>query len=207
MRILACVTVACALALPATVARADIYAFTDDTGTTHFSNVPVDDRYKLVLEGREEAAPPAAGPGPAVSQALLARSAAYDPYVEAAARKVEVDEALIRAVIVVESAFNARAVSPRGAMGLMQLMPATAQQYGVSDAFDPEQNIKGGSRYLRDLIDRYDEDLELVLAAYNAGEGAVARHGNQVPPYKETRQYVPKVLRVYRALREMGQRT
>jgi soluble lytic murein transglycosylase-like protein len=107
---------------------------------------------------------------------------------------------LVRAIIVVESAFNPKAVSRRGAVGLMQLLPETARRYGVSNAFDPQQNILAGTRYLRDLIARYGNNLELVLAAYNAGTDAVERYGKRIPPYSETRQYVPAVLSIYRAL-------
>jgi soluble lytic murein transglycosylase-like protein len=118
--------------------------------------------------------------------------------VDAAARRHGLNQALIDAVIVAESGYNHRAVSRAGAVGLMQLMPDTARAYGVSDREDPAQNVDGGSRYLRDLLARY-LDLELALAAYNAGETAVERHGRRVPPYPETRDYVKKVLGLFRA--------
>jgi soluble lytic murein transglycosylase-like protein len=102
----------------------------------------------------------------------------------------------VRAVIQAESAWNVRAVSPKGALGLMQLMPATATDLGVTNPFDPEQNIRGGVKYLRFLLDRYDGNFELALAAYNAGPGAVDRHGRKVPPYRETQAYVRKIVSV-----------
>jgi soluble lytic murein transglycosylase-like protein len=102
----------------------------------------------------------------------------------------------------VESGFNPRAISRRGAIGLMQLLPTTARRYGAFNAFDPEQNIRAGALYLADLITRYGEKkLDLVLAAYNAGENAVEKYGRHVPPYRETRAYVPSVLKMYEALR------
>ena len=175
-------------------AYADIYSFVDAAGVTHFSNVPVDQRYRLLL-----ATPVEAGAEPRPGK-WLAKSALYDPMIERAARSAAVRPELVRAVIVVESAFNPRAVSKRGAQGLMQLRPATARRYGVSDAFDPEQNITAGAHYLRDLMVRFGNDLELTLAAYNAGEDAVERYGRSIPPFTETRNYVPAVMRVYHKL-------
>jgi soluble lytic murein transglycosylase-like protein len=175
------------------VAHADIYSFVDATGVTHFSNVPVDGRYRLLLATPAEES--LAKPGK-----YLTKSADYDPLIERAARAAAVRPELVRAVIVVESAFNPRAVSKRGAQGLMQLKPSTARRYGVSNAFDPEQNITAGAHYLRDLLARFGNDLELTLAAYNAGEEAVERYGRSIPPFTETRHYVPTVMRVYRQL-------
>lgn len=174
-------------------AHADIYSFVDSAGVTHFTNVPVDGRYRLLLAtpSEERAARP---------ENWLAKSAEFDPLIERAARSQAVHPELVRAVIVVESAFNPRAVSRRGAVGLMQLRPATARRYGVADAFDPEQNITAGVHYLRDLLTRYGNNLELTLAAYNAGEDAVERYGQSIPPFAETRHYVPTVLRIYHSL-------
>lgn len=107
-----------------------------------------------------------------------------------------VSPALVRAVIQAESAWNVRAISPKGALGLMQLMPATATDLGISNPFDPEENVRGGVKYLRFLLDRYDGNFELALAAYNAGPGAVDRYGRKVPPYRETQAYVRKIVSV-----------
>jgi soluble lytic murein transglycosylase-like protein len=189
-----------ALGALAPLCRADIYAYTDSSGTTHFSNVPDDTRYRLIVRAPVET--PAGIPADARrAAAWLARSGDYDAAIARAAGAANVQAELVRAVIVVESGFNPRAISRRGAIGLMQLLPSTARRYGAFNAFDPEQNIHAGARYLADLITRYGKDkLEMVLAAYNAGENAVARYGGRVPPYKETRAYVPNVLRMYRAL-------
>lgn len=189
------------LGAAAPVCRADIYAFTDSGGTTHFSNVPDDSRYKLIVRAPVEA--PAGIPADARrAAAWLARSVQFDAAISRAADAANVRPELVRAVIVVESGFNPRAISRRGAIGLMQLMPSTARRYGAFNAFDPEQNILAGAHYLADLITRYGVDkLDLVLAAYNAGENAVARYGGRVPPFKETRAYVPNVLKMYHALR------
>jgi hypothetical protein len=119
-------------------------------------------------------------------------STRYDPFIERVATEMSIDPALIKAVALVESGFNPRAVSPKGAQGLMQLMPATARSYGVSDPHDPYQNLRAGAQHLRSLLDEFDGDLTLALAAYNAGSGAVRRHGG-VPRYRETQDYVRKV--------------
>ncbi|MGQ9556452.1 MAG: lytic transglycosylase domain-containing protein [Desulfurispora sp.] len=127
-------------------------------------------------------ASPAAGPG------------YWEELFQEAAARYDLDPALLKAVARAESSFDPQAVSPAGAAGLMQLMPATARALGVTDVFDPRQNILAGARYLRQLLDRFAGDLPLALAAYNAGPGAVERHGG-IPPYRETRQYVSRVLK------------
>src|SRR6266403_5850686 len=147
-------------------ARADVFSFTDASGVTHFSNVPSDSRYTPhVATPSELVAPTAKGP----SINWLARSAEYDGVIRGAAKDATVQAALVRAVIVVESGFNPSAVSKKGAIGLMQLQPATAKRYGVKNIYDPEQNVRAGAKYLSDLLARFDSNLELALAAYNAG--------------------------------------
>lgn len=122
----------------------------------------------------------------------------FAPIVARAARVHGVDEALVHAVIFAESSYDPDAISPAGATGLMQLMPATAAHYGVNDLFDPAQNVGGGVRFLRDLLKRFDGNVELAVAAYNAGAYAVIRAGNRVPSHPETAAYVPKVIDYYR---------
>jgi soluble lytic murein transglycosylase-like protein len=178
-------------------ARADVYSFTDANGVTHFSNVPADSRYQLLIGTPADAV--VASPKDK-SIDWLARSAQYDGVITGAAKAATIQAALVRAVIVVESGFNPRAVSKKGAIGLMQLQPATAKRYGVKNIYDPEQNVRAGAHYLSDLLNRFDSNLELALAAYNAGEEAVERYGRRVPPYRETLAYVPSVMKVYQRL-------
>jgi soluble lytic murein transglycosylase-like protein len=189
------------LLLGAHSARADIFAFTDAGGVTHFSNVPADSRFKLLISTPADSV---TAPANGHTKDWLVSSAKYDAAIAGAAAANTVQPALVRALIVVESGFNPRALSKKGAIGLMQLLPATAKRYGVKDAYDPEQNIRAGTHYLKDLLARFDSNLELALAAYNAGEEAVERHGRHVPPFAETMNYVPNVMRVYQKLAEQA---
>ena len=177
-------------------AHADIFAFTDADGTVHYSNVPVDHRYAVVMKEPRAVAPPEVATAPATT--WQHRADTYSSLIDSAGRRAAVEPNLLRAVIAVESAFDPKARSPKGAQGLMQLLPSTARRYGVHQPYDPEQNLLGGARYLKDLLKRYDNDLNLVLAAYNAGEEAVDSHGRTIPPFAETRAYVPAVLKWYR---------
>jgi soluble lytic murein transglycosylase-like protein len=190
--VLACLALA---GLATGAGAASLYGFEDTEGVAHFGDAPSDRRYRLILRDSQPAArlaPAAPRPGPSPAH--------LTPLMAEAARHARIDPALIEAVVRVESGFDSGARSPKGAQGLMQLMPATARRYGVDDPYDPAQNLLGGARYLRDLLDRF-ATLPLALAAYNAGEGAVERHGNAIPPYAETLAYVPRVLAHYQRLR------
>jgi soluble lytic murein transglycosylase-like protein len=194
-----------ATALYATVAEAGskIYTYVDADGVKHYTDVPDNNRYKLLVlspQDRTES-------GQYYDMSLMARATQYDSIIEKAALSASVEPNLLRAVIVVESGFNSRAVSKRGAVGLMQLMPATATRFGVSNPYDPRQNVHGGARYLKFLIDRFGQDIRLALAAYNAGEEAVDRNGGRIPPFTETMAYVPRVLKIYRMLAEQPRTT
>lgn len=167
----------------------DIYKYVDREGVVHLTNVPTDVNAQYVLVLREKRVQFNKGLGQDVEM--------YEPMITKAAKKYNVDSALIKAVIKAESNFNPRAVSPVGACGLMQLMPATASSLEVQDSFHPEKNIEGGVRYLRYLLNLFNGDLPLTLAAYNAGEGTVARYNNSIPPYQETQTYIRQVLNYF----------
>lgn len=184
-----------ALCLP-TLSLADIYAFLDENGIAHFSNAPEDERYQLFKKGGAVNADAAAEAQPDLTLRIPTQQ--FMQLVKRAALTSQMEPALLHAVIAAESGYNSTALSPKGATGLMQLMPETGKRYGVSNLLDPAQNILGGARYLRDLMRLFKNDMNLVLAAYNAGEGAVIKHGYKIPPYRETMLYVPKVLQYYK---------
>ena len=171
------------------IAHADIYKYTDNDGVLHLTNVPSNPNAKYVLVLKEKRI---------LFQPDIDLNK-YDNIITKAANKFKLDPALIKAVIKAESNFNHRAVSPVGAQGLMQLMPATASSLKVEDSFHPEKNIEGGARYLSYLLMLYKGDLTLALAAYNAGEKAVAKYNYNVPPYRETQNYVKRVFSYYRS--------
>ncbi|HET7875229.1 MAG TPA: transglycosylase SLT domain-containing protein [Methylomirabilota bacterium] len=166
-------------------AHAQTYRLTDENGVTHITNAPTDPRYKAI--------PGMSGTARGWLRVPEATRVRYHVEIREIAGRYGVEQSLVEAVIRAESAFNPHAVSRRGARGLMQLMPQTAYVLGVRDSFNPRQNIEGGVRHLRYLIDRYPGNLALALAAYNAGEGAVDAYGG-IPPYPETQQYVEKIL-------------
>jgi soluble lytic murein transglycosylase-like protein len=187
--------------LPCGPGWADIYAYTDTDGAVSLSNMPTDDRYTVLVAAVPQALPAAPVAGVRKPAPASARKARYDRVVEEVSRAYGLESALVHAVIAVESSYNPKAVSKAGAAGLMQLMPDTARRYGVTDAFDPVQNVSGGAQYLRDLLNLFGSDVSLALAAFNAGEHAVMKHGNRIPPYRETLRYVPRVLDHYERFR------
>jgi soluble lytic murein transglycosylase-like protein len=173
----------------ASPADAQIYSWRDGDGRLVLSNA----RPHNADSVQTYAVPEAEGVRTTRDNVAADRMQAYDDIIVENSRLNGVRPSLVRAVVQVESAFNPRAYSPKGAMGLMQLMPATAREFGVHNPFNPEENVRGGVAYLKQLLDRYDNNEQLALAAYNAGPGAVDKHGQSIPPYRETRDYVTKV--------------
>ncbi len=169
---------------------ADIYKFVDKKGVVTLTNRPSSPKYKLILRTRKAWQP-------SKYRNMTTNRSLFNHTINLAARRFHLNQALIHAVIQAESGYNPNAVSKAGAVGLMQLMPDTARHYGVTDRHNPAQNVQGGSHYLSDLLRRFG-NLKLALAAYNAGETAIARYGNRIPPYRETRAYVKKVLALFR---------
>jgi soluble lytic murein transglycosylase-like protein len=208
------IVLAVAVALAPALAHADLWGYVDEHGRAHFATERLDDRYRLFFKGRSTLDAPK--PGPRVTETLRStplyrRVTAspnvkrFEPLIEAQSKRHNVDPALVKAVIAVESAFDPEAISSKGAVGLMQVMPETGERYGVAgDAnrsavrrlMDPATNIAVGTRYLRDLLERYANDLALALAAYNAGEQAVEQYA-RVPPFPETQAYVALVQQFY----------
>lgn len=218
LRLFASLAFALAL-LPA--ARAEVWGYVDEQGIAHFAADKLDDRYELFYRGADsgdaaDAGTPRAVTVPTSQPRLLAFFEVSPTYklvrehLKEASRANGIDTELLKALIATESGFDAHAISPKGAVGLMQVMPATAQRYGVSGdgrtplarkLADPRTNIRTGAKYLRHLLDMFEGKLDLALAAYNAGEGAVQRAGNRVPDFPETRNYVKTVLQLYALLK------
>lgn len=165
-------------------ALADIYRYVDEQGRIHFTNTPTNTRFVLYMKDT--------GCAPE-----------FGEIIRRYCQKFRLEEALVHAVIKAESGFNPRAVSRKGALGMMQLLPQTARDLSVRDPFNAEENIRGGSRYLRMMLDEFDGNVELALAAYNAGPNAVKKHGG-IPPYEETQSYVKKVKRYLQQYRQAG---
>jgi soluble lytic murein transglycosylase-like protein len=214
--------VAIAVLPAASFARADVWGYVDEQGRAHIATERLDDRYQLYFKGRTNAdSAPVAEPAPApqvpddlVASALYRRVnghpniARYAALIEEAARARGVDVALVKAMIAVESAFEPAAISAKGAVGLMQVIPDTGERYGVTadrrqtvaqKLLDPALNLRIGTTYLRDLLAMFADDISLALAAYNAGEQTVLRYEKRIPPYPETQEYVRRV-RQFQAL-------
>ena len=175
------------LGLAGPLAKQRVYKFVDSNGRVSFADKPVHDGYVKLVKTRK------GWTEPAQSNNYRENKRKYQSLVASAAKKHEVPVWLVSAVIHAESFYNPNAVSSAGAVGLMQLMPDTANRYGVYDRQNPQQNIDGGVHYLKDLLEMFNGDLKLTLAAYNAGENAVKKYGNRIPPYQETQHYVRKV--------------
>lgn len=182
---------------------ADIYKFTDADGRVYYTDEPRHSLYTRIIKtkayrysntGNYTDSPAYPGKVHVYSGANKKR---FSDLIEQAANRHQVDVKLVHAVIQTESAYNSSAQSPAGAVGLMQLMPATARRFGVTDRNDPDQNVDGGTRYLKHLITLFNPNLDLAVAAYNAGENAVIRYNHSIPPYPETQNYVKQVLALY----------
>ena len=195
-------------------AHAELWGYIDEQGTAHFATTRLDDRYQLFFKGRSTLDPLPIDPAEERARAALARSPLFrrvvdhpnvkrfSPLIDQQAKAFALDPALVKAVVAVESAFVPDAVSPKGAVGLMQVLPQTAARYGLADdrrrtvaqqLLDPTINVRVGARYLGDLLKQFEQDISLALAAYNAGEESVRHYGNRVPPFPETREYVALV--------------
>ncbi|MGD8421003.1 MAG: lytic transglycosylase domain-containing protein [Gammaproteobacteria bacterium] len=173
-------------------AAVEIYKYVDSKGQVYLTDRPPNDKYRLIQKADKK-----------LSMARInyqdkeANRKRFAAKIAEVARRYEVPEALIHAVVAIESAYDPDAISRAGAVGLMQLMPATAKRYGVANRRNPSANLAGGTRYLKDLLERFDSNLELAIAGYNAGENAVEKFGNRIPPFDETQNYVRKVLQLY----------
>ena len=185
---------------------ADVYKFIDSHGAVFYTDKPKNDHYQRIIKSVPRPVPIIKTPPPdlddfdalSLGRLITPNKNNFDRFIEQIADKHQVDSRLVRAVIETESAYNVTAQSSKGAVGLMQLMPETAKRFGVLDRNNPHQNVDGGTRYLKYLIELFKPNLGLALAAYNAGENAVIRNNNQIPPYPETQNYVRQVLALYR---------
>lgn len=189
MRLAAMIVIFLSVAMANTPALADIFVYIDKEGVMHFSNAPTHSSYRVYMKEKSNA--PAQ-----VVKAVKPDTDKYDHLIAESCRLHGVDFALVKAVIRAESCFDPYAISSKGAEGLMQLMPETSKRLNVANPFDPHENIKGGVKYLKYLLGRFNSDLKLSLAAYNAGETVVAQV-NGIPNYRETKNYVAEVLHYY----------
>jgi soluble lytic murein transglycosylase-like protein len=186
----------CTLLISSVPLQADIYKYVDKHGRVILTDKPKSEQYKLLVKtwkGWEEKKT-----SKVAYHQFGDNKKKYASTIDYYANRYRLPKSLLHAVITAESAYDPNAISRAGAVGLMQLMPETAKRYGVSNRRNPSDNVNGGTRYLRDLLKMFNNNVVLALAAYNAGEDAVKRHGNKVPPYKETRNYVKKVIAYYK---------
>lgn len=194
----------------AVTAHAQIYKYIDNDGNVFVTNQQMGAGYHLVSSAELSAGrllhskPVVPKPSGFNSDVFKANVVRYSPTINRMASWLKLDASLLHAIVYVESSYNAKAISRSGAQGLMQLMPATAKRFGVHNSWNPEENVRGGALYLSYLLDLFDYNLTLAIAAYNAGEGAVKRHGNKIPPYAETQRYVKKVMKRYQYLRSLS---
>ena len=179
-------------------ARADFFQYTDEDGTVHITNVPTSAKYKWMMKERPSSV--LSPMNPAFKNVTRMR---FDEMITSAAEKYGIDPTLVKAIVKAESDFDQYAVSKKGATGLMQLMPETASRMGVRNIHDPEENVEGGIKYLSKLLNMFNWQVPLAVAAYNAGENAVLKYGT-VPPYAETQTYVKRVLEYYNAYNTGG---
>lgn len=178
------------------VTHADIYKYVDpNTGQVTYTDEPQNSQYKLIIKSLIR--PKKRKSSKKAFFAMNKNKKKFSPIIDTAAAKHSVDPRLLHAVIRAESAYNPKAISHKGAVGLMQLMPKTAERFGVKDRENPTENINGGAQYLSELLKMFESDIKLAVAAYNAGEHNVIKYGNKIPPFNETRQYVAKVMKFY----------
>jgi len=175
------------------LAAADIYVYVDKDGVRHFTNAPTSSNYRLYMKSKKGSNPPVTF---SVSNSHLNGSDQFDGLIDKASRDFGISPRLLKSIIKVESNFNPAAVSKKGARGLMQIMPQNFDDLEIFDWADPYQNIMGGTRYLKKMLDKYDGKLHLALAAYNAGPAAVDKY-NDIPPYKETKNYIRRVTQYF----------
>jgi soluble lytic murein transglycosylase-like protein len=184
-----------------TAGTAEVFKYEDFDGHTYLTDRPMKGPYTLVWRSGTDPRPEH-GAATFNARQYQLNKVRFSPMIDAVASRNQLNPELLHAVIRAESAYDPRAVSSAGAVGLMQLMPATAKRYGVRNRRDPVSNLDGGARYLSDLMQLFEHNVKLALAAYNAGENAVVEYGNRIPPFAETQRYVSKVLTYYRENRQ-----
>ena len=197
-----CASAALAAGLVSPCRAADVYVSPSADGTPVYSTRSLGPSSTLLLKGEDGGAKGVNRRAPVENLDMQNRRQTLEPLIRDVATRNGIDPALVRAIAHVESRFNTQAISPAGAQGIMQLMPATAKRYGTTNRRDPLQNLEAGARYFKDLLTRYQGNVALALAAYNSGETNIERHANRIPPFRETMLYVPEVLTRYESYRQ-----